>query len=314
MIVAFATAIVLAACGPSPTNSPTAVPAGSLQLLTPGTSSLASVPPEGSPGASPGSTVTPAPAARPIQPGIAAQVLTPLNVREFPSTSARKMGALSEGDIVYLYGYGGIKANGFVWFEAGRIKGVHGQLPALPAWPIAGDSWTDLSGWIAIGTSSAPWIAALEPRCSDAAATDLATLSAMLPGEELACLGSTPLVLRGTFGCGGCGGAYPGTFTPEWLAEPLSGLFSVNFSKQVGPLQLYFAPGTTRPKDGSILRVQGHLDDSRASKCKVAIPTNDSFLATPVPVRAADAQAWCREHIVVDAYEVLGADPSYPPS
>ena len=268
------------------------------------------------PGASTGPTVAPsAPTvALPIQPGIAATVLVAINVREFPTTSAAKMGSLATGDVVYLSGYGGIKADGYTWFEMGRIKGLHGSLPPLPNWPIAGGSWSDLNGWIAIGTTSSPWIAALEPRCSAAAATDLATLSAMLPGEELACLGKAPLVLQGTFGCGGCGGAFPGTFSPQWLATPLSGIFSADFATQVGPLQLYFPPGATRPKDGSILRVHGHLDDSRSSTCKVAIPTSDSLLAAPVPVRAADAQAWCREHIVVDSYDVLGVDPSYPPS
>jgi hypothetical protein len=315
LAVAAVVAVVVAACGPQATPSPSGgLPSGSnlpSGLESPGAGSPE---PSASPGTSAAASSSPAPAARPIQPGIAATVLVPLNVRETPTTTAKKMGSLAKGDVVYLLGYGGIKAGGYTWFEAGRIKGLHGGLPALPAWPLQASDWTDLTGWIAIGSASSPYIAALAPRCGDGAATDLALLSAMLPGEELACLGSAPLTLQGTFGCGGCGGAYPGTFTPAWLAEPLSGPFSADFSSQVGPLQLYFPPGLTRPTEGSILRVHGHLDDSRAAKCKVAIPTSDSFLAAPVAVRAADAQAWCREHVVVDSYEVLGADPSYPPS
>ncbi|HYL40735.1 MAG TPA: hypothetical protein VET90_05440, partial [Candidatus Binatus sp.] len=131
---------------------------------------------------------------------------------------------------------------------------------------------------------------------------------------ELACLGKTPLVIQGTLGCGGCGGAFPGTFSPQWLATPLSGIFSANYAAQVGPLQLYFPPGLTRPKDGSILRVHGHLDDARSATCKVAVATSDSLTAKPVAVRVADPQAWCREHLVVDSFEVLGVDPSYPPA
>lgn len=315
LVVLVVTAFVVVACGPQATPGPsglgptdTGLPSG---LESP---AGASAEPSGAASAAPSvkPSATPAPAARPIMPGIAATVLVGLNVRQYPSTHAAKIGSLAKGDVVYLLGFGGVKADGYVWFEAGRIVGVHGALPALPAWPISG-SWTDETGWIAIGNGTTPWIAALEPRCSDAAATDLATLSAMLPGEQLACLGKTKLVLQGTFGCGGCGGAFPGTFTPTWLAEPLSGMFSANFAKQVGPLQLYFPPDVTRPKEGSILRVTGHLADSRSSSCKVAIPTTEDPLAKPVPVRSADAQAWCREHLVVDSYEVLGTDPSYPP-
>ncbi len=315
VVVVLVLALGLAACGPQATPAPSgessAAPAASgVGSAVPGTVG---------PSASAGQSLPPSPAAsqaaaRPIEPGIAATVLVSLNVRQYPTTSAKRVGTLAKGDIVYLLGYGGVQAGGNTWFEAGRIKGLHGQLPALPTWPIAGGSWTDLSGWIAIGTAGSPYIAALPPRCGADAATNLTTLSAMLPGEQLACLGKQPLVLQGTFGCGGCGGSFPGTFTPEWLATPLSGMFSANYSRQVGPLQLYFPPGMTRPKEGLILRVHGHLDDSRASTCKVAVPTSDALLAAPVPVRAADAQAWCEEHIVVDSYDVIGPDPSYPPA
>lgn len=246
-----------------------------------------------------------------LQPNIAARVtVSGLNVRDAPTTAGRKVGGLAKGDLVILLGYGGIKANGYTWYQAGRLKGVHGALPALPADPLKGN-WTDLTGWIAVAQGATPWVATLPARCP-ASTPDLATLSAMLLGEQLACFSATPLVLEGTWGCGGCGGAYPGVFAPDWLAEPLSGFLSVNWSARVGPLQLYFPPEVTRPVEGKILRVRAHLNDPRSSTCTVSTVTSDSLTATPTPISATDAGTYCRQHVVVDSYEVLGVDPSFP--
>jgi hypothetical protein len=308
-------ALIVVACGPVATPGPS----GAEPSMTPAISAspATSPPPSSSPGASSTATLAPSPSAAPalaIQANIAARVtVAELNVRQWPATSATKLGVLKKGDVVALLGYGGIKAGGYVWFQAGRIKGLHGPLPALPADPLTGD-WNDLIGWIAVGTGSTSYVAPLAPRCSNAAATDLATLQAMLPGEQLACLGDTPLTLVGTWGCGGCGGDFFGTFKPEWLATPLSGFLSVNWSARLGPLQLYFPPAVSRPLEGTILRVHGHLDDARASTCAVAVPTSDDFTAPLVPIRAKDAVLWCRQHVVVDSYEVLGTDPSFPPA
>jgi hypothetical protein len=309
-------AILVAACDPSasPAASAGAGPSGSPTAASGEPSAEGS--PAGSAVPSPTAEATPAPPSplAGLRPHIAARVtVAALNVRESPATSAKRSGTLSKGDIVVLTGYGGIKAGGYVWFEAGRLAGVRGALPALPAWPLEGGDWSDLTGWIAVGNDSEAYVKPLAPRCSDAAATDLATLSAMLLGEQLACLDDTPLVLQGTWGCGGCGGAFAGTFTPAWLAEPLSGVFSVNWSERVGPTQLYFPRGVDRPTEGTILRVHGHLSDRRASKCEVAIPTSEGFDAPLVAIRARDAVAWCQEHIVVDSYEVIGTDPSFTP-
>ena len=310
-----AVALVLAGCNAAVTPGPTAglgtVAPSSSDAASP--SPLESAAPSGSPlapsaGPTAGPTIPPLAA---IQVNMAVRVtVTSLNVREHPSTTAKKMGSLAKGDVVVLLGYGGIRAGGYTWFEAARIKGLHGPLPPLPAYPLQGGAWSDLTGWIAIGTGGTAYVAPLPARCG---ATDLATISAMLGSEQLACLGSTPLELQGTFGCGGCGGAFPGTFTPDWLATPLSGFFSANLADGVGPLQLYFPPSVSRPTEGSILRVRGHFADARSSTCVVKIPTTDAFDAPPVALRAGDAATWCRQHLVVDSYDVLGVDPSFPP-
>jgi hypothetical protein len=318
LAVVAAFAVILAACNAAVTPGPSA----DLGNTTPGPSQAASAQPGDSATPS-GSPVAPtiAPTTGPTIPPLAAiQVnmavrvtVASLNVREHPATTAKKMGSLAKGDVVVLLGYGGIRAGGYVWFEAARIKGLHGPLPPLPTYPLQGGSWSDLTGWIAIGTSGTGGTAYVTPLPARCGAADTATISAQLASEQLACLGSTPLELQGTFGCGGCGGAFPGTFTPDWLATPLSGFFSANLANGVGPLQLYFPPSVTRPAEGSILRVRGHFGDSRSSTCAVAIPTSDSFDAPPVPLRAGDSAIWCRQHLVVDSYDVLGVDPSFPP-
>jgi len=306
LVAAAVVALLVAAC--QPTTSPSPSSASGPASVAPGQSTHGSAVASAAP-STPASSVAPILA---LQPNIAVRVtVTTLNVRSSPSTSAKKVGAMAKGDVAVLLGYGGIRANGYTWFEAARVKGLHGPLPPLPTYPLQGGDWTDLTGWIATGTGSTPWVAPLPARCS--ATVDLLTLSAMLPGEQLACLGPTPLVLEGTFGCGGCGGTFSGIFTPTWLATPLAELFSVDPSVRVGPLQLYFPPGVTQPTEGQILRVHGHLDDQRSSTCVVAIPTTEGFDAKPVPVRPGDAATWCRQHVVVDSYEVLGVNPSFPP-
>lgn len=303
--------LLVAACDGQSSPTPAATGPGASAIGSP---SAESAPPSGSGSASPTATGSPIASATPVlalQPNIAVRItVTSLNVRDAPSTSAKKLGLLAKGDVAVLLGYGGIKANGYTWYEAGRLKGVHGPLPPLPADPLKGN-WTDLTGWIAVAQGSTPWVVPLPARCP-ATTPDLATLSVMLLGEQLACFSATPLVLEGTWGCGGCGGSFPGEFKPEWLATPLSGFLSVNWSARVGPLQLYFPPEVPRPTEGTILRVHAHLNEARSSTCTVTTVTSDDFTATPVPISATDAGTYCRQHVVVDSVEVLGVDPSFP--
>ena len=153
-----------------------------------------------------------------------------------------------------------------------------------------------------------PFLAILQPRCP--VTVDLASVQGMLPAERLACFGE-PIVLEGTFGCGGCGGAVAGTFKPDWIASPLSfGFLSVNASQRLGPLALRFPPkGPSQPAAGTIIRVTVHVDDSRATKCTMS---ELSESGSPLPVDARTAVFECREQLVVESYERLGADPSFP--
>jgi hypothetical protein len=311
--IAVGLVLLAAACGQATTSPPSGAP-GVTETAAGGSPGASSPTGSGAPSSgttAPASSSGPTAAIKAIQANIAVRVLvTTLNVRTSPTTSAHKAGAMARGDVAVLLGYGGIKADGYTWFQAGRVKGLHGALPPLPAYPLEGGDWTDLVGWIAIGSGATPWIAALPARCS--ATVDLATLSAMLPGEQAACLGTTELLIQGTFGCGECGGVSAGVFTPDWLATPFSGLFSVQPSVKVGPLQLYFPPGVIKPTEGHILRVQGHLNDSRSTTCVVAIPTTEGFDAKPVALRAGDAASYCRQHVVVDTYVDMGPDASFP--
>ena len=304
-----AVVMVVVACGPTASSGPTGAASG------PAASGPPSAEASGSPGPSAAVTPHPSVAAAPIlaiQPNIAVRVtVATLNVRSAPSTTATKAGSLAKGDVVALLGYGAVHAGGYTWFQAARIKGLHGPLPALPTYPLEGGSWTDLTGWIAVSKGSTPYVASLPARCP-AGTPDLATLSAMLLGEQLACFGTTSLTFDGTIGCGGCGGAYPGIFEPAWLAAPLAELISVRPEARIGPLQLFFPPDVSHPTAGTILRVHAHLGDPRSSTCSIAPVIGDAIDAPPVPLSAADAATYCRQHLVVDSVEVLGVDPSFP--
>ena len=90
--------------------------------------------------------------------------------------------------------------------------------------------------------------------------------------ERLACYGDRSITLEGVLGCGGCGGAVPGIFEPEWLASPMNyDLLSVDPSEHLGPFMTYWSPdGPERPDAGSIVRITGHFDDPAAEGCRVA--------------------------------------------
>jgi hypothetical protein len=245
-----------------------------------------------------------------LQPNIAVRVgVATLDVRERPSPGANKIGAMVRDDVAVLEGYGPIRAGGFTWYEAARVEGLRGELPALPADPLDG-SWNQLAGWIAVGDDAGSFVSSLRPRCPTA--VDLVTLSAMLEGERLACLGGKTITLEGTYGCVDCGGAIPGEFLPVWLATPLApGFLSARSERRLGPLALYFPPNTARPVNGSIIRVKGHVDDPLAATCSVSVASG-SDPETLVPLDHEDAVMYCRQRLVAESYDVLGTDPAVP--
>ena len=315
-LIAGTMALALAACtspsasvAPSGPASPGSSVAGS--PLTSG-----SVPPSMAPSAEPSTSPAPPSAFQVLPPGSAIQVrVAELNLRRNPTTSARRVEILERGDLLVvspsdfvIAGYGPISADGYTWYPVIKIDVFDGdgELDPLPTHPIPIGAEL-VSGWIATDDGEDRFVRQLEPRCPTT--VDLVNVSGMLPAERLACFGA-PIVLEGTFGCGGCGGAIAGDFEPAWLASPMNFDFlSVDVSDGFGPLGLRFRPsGPARPEAGSIIRVTVHVDDARSTRCSIREAGEGDAL---IPVDAATAVLFCREQLVVDSYEVLGTDPEF---
>jgi len=268
------------------------------------------------PSVEPSASLGPPPAFQVLPPGSAIEVrVAELNLRRQPTTSAHRLKLLRRGDLLVVSpsdfvaaGWGPIQANGYSWYPVIEVDVVDGdgELDPLPTHPILlGAELT--AGWIAADDGTDTYVRQVAPRCPTT--VDLLNVSGMLPAERLACFGE-PIVLEGTFGCGGCGGAHPGEFKPAWLADSLSFDFlSLDVSDGTGPLTLRFAPdGPPRPAAGSIIRVTAHVDDPRATRCRMSELGDGIEL---VPVNEATGVLFCREQLVVDSYEVLGTDPDF---
>ena len=319
-LIAVSLAVVIAGCSNTPaSSSPTAGPSQATAASPSAGSSLAPTL-EPSPSAPPTLAPSPTPAIGTLDvfpPGAAVQVaVKELNLRARPSTSAKRVKILDRGDVVVVspldnvsFGYGPVKKNGFTWYPVIVTPYKDGALPALPTEPVALSGAEPAWGWVAGDDGTRTYLNLVQARCPTT--VDLASVQGMLPAERLACFGE-PLVLEGTYGCGGCGGAVAGTFKPDWIASPLSfGFLSVNASERLGPLALRFPPkGPAEPPAGTIIRVTVHVDDSRATKCTMS-ELSDS--GAPLPVDARTAVFVCREQLVVDSFDVLGTDPSFPP-
>jgi len=313
-------AIALAACsapsaslGPSASESP-----GSSQVASDAPLSSASAPPpSGAPlSPAPSTTAPPLGGFTVLPPGAAVEVRVPeLNLRRQPATSARRVKLLHRGDLLVIspsgglgVGYGPVQANGYSWYPVIQVDLVDGDgvLDPLPTDPIPYGAELEW-GWVATDDGTDAFVRQVPPRCPTT--VDLANVSGMLPAERLACF-PAPIVLEGTFGCGGCGGAVAGEFEPAWLASPLNFNFlSVDVSTQFGPLAVRFRPGGPEPPEpGTIIRATVHVDDDRSSRCRMREMSEDDVL---VPVPAETAVTICREELVVDSYEVLGTDPDF---
>ena len=242
-----------------------------------------------------------------LPPGAAARVAVEvLRVRESPATDARLLDQLAAGQLVLIGPAatpdGPISGGGFAWYPVQRL----GDLTELP--PLPGELPTDgVIGWAAAGDAEIAYLELVPERCP-ARPASLATVSAMLPWERLACFGSESLTLDGVMGCPGCGGAAAGTFEPGWLASPMSGVpVSVDPAVRIGPLTALLTPdGPALPANGSIVHLTAHFDDPAASGCVVA-PGDP-----PAPIDSRTAALYCRERLVVDTIEVTGTDPDFP--
>ena len=315
-VVALAAGFLLAQLlNDGPPGTASASPSASVDAASdpsaPGASAQASAgaPASGAPGASGGpAPVVQAPEGL-IPPGSIARVVTDgLRLRAEPSTSASTLATLANGDLLAVgYSYmhpdwGPVDADGFGWYPV-RPLGSR-ELPPVPSEPFApGDNL----GWVAAGSEGQAFLELMPPRCTEGD-PDLVTLQTLMPWEQLACYGNRSFAIEGTYGCGGCGGLFPGTFEPEWLASPMNfDLLSVDANQRMGPMTLNFPPdGPERPEAGTIVRVTGHFDDPAAAECTVA-PGDP-----PVARDQRTAQLYCRARFVVESIEVLGTDEDFP--
>lgn len=279
--------------GPSPSGTP----------VSPAASPIATTPPPSAPAVD----LYYPPEAR-FAPQFGMRVMVSgLNVRARPSTAGTKI-ATAPKNSVFLVSDWGIKADGYTWYLGYQaLLEKDGSVPPLPTPFVAGID--PLTGWLAAGTASSPFLEPVAPRCPTQ--VDLRNVEAMLDSELANCFNTQPIVLTGTYGCGGCGGAAPGMFTPAWLAGPLDFSFlSVNPATQVGPFAAHFPPGgPAAPPNGAIIRVTGHFHDSRAPGCVIAPQAVDG---TDKPIASSVATAYCGSRFVVTSFVVLGADPSFP--
>jgi hypothetical protein len=229
-----------------------------------------------------------------------------VRLREEPGLAGKTLSTIDNGEAVMITGAPApVTVDGIGWYAVRYAPGYRGW-PQFPP-----ESAGAASGWVASGSGDQRFLATPPPRCP-VGSPDLAALSSITPWERLVCYGNQTLTIEGTYGCGGCGGLFPGTFTPPWLASPLEfGLVSVDAEKQLGPITIHINPasGLHEPPAASILRVTGRFDDVASSTCIYAPAKPDG---EEVPIDPAAAAVYCRERFVVDAYVILGTDPDFP--
>jgi hypothetical protein len=191
---------------------------------------------------------------------------------------------------------GPLIVEGIEWYAVGPGDGQASRMPGI-------------QGWAAGGAGSGSFLATIAPRCGEMARVQLTSF------ERLACFGRDPVTFEGTYGCGECGGFDPGAFEPAWLASPFpTGLAVVNpkAGQGIGRTLLRIPPGAgyELPEPGAIVRVIGHYDDPEAATCRITFGGEDDTRPAPDP-RAV--LYYCREQLVMDRYETIAVDSSYPP-
>jgi hypothetical protein len=248
----------------------------------------------------------------PLLPGAAIKVtVAELNVRAGPCTASEKFAPLKKGKLMILSSqpFGPVKADGYAWYQVLYPPNVpNEQLPALPERWFPDGTDTEFV-WIAVTDGSTSFVKPVAMRCPTT--VDLENVQAMLPPEWLACF-DAPIVLQGTFGCGGCGGESDLISEPRWLAGPFEfDRLRIRWGDefQYVSIPIHFKPeGPARPSEGSIVRVTVHVDDPAAQTCRFEWPSDNSAFVVPKEY----AISWCRERFVVDTVEVTGSDPNYP--
>jgi hypothetical protein len=301
-------AVVLAGCATPGGASPSAVTAlASGAVETPG----ATVAPTGPilPSTEPsGPSWTP----RPLEPlllnSVVSVLVDRLNVREKPTVDSKSLGVVVRGDFLLVNVYGPFSHDGYTWYPAVFLAPA-GEPPVVGVDLSQSDG---VRGWIAVAKGTVNYVQQLRPRCPTT--IDTASMQTMLGSERLACFGSNTIELTGTFGCGGCGGARPGSYEPVWLASELiySFLSVYPIGDRTGPFVIYFPPSVEQPALGAVIRVRGHFDDPAARTCEISIPDPlNPEGENLVSLDSAPAHLVCAQRFVVEDLEVLGTDPGF---
>lgn len=257
-----------------------------------------------------GPSWTPRPAERLLLDSLVYVQVDRLNVREMPTVNAKILDVVEQGDFLRIADYGPFSHDGYTWYWTVFLAKA-GEPPVSSTVNVRDSD--GVRGWIAVGQGDASYVKRLKPRCPPV--IDLASIEHMLGSELLACFGGNSIELVGTFGCSGCGGARPGTFEPDWLANPLNFSFLTEYpvTDRLGPFVLHFPPsGPAAPPVASVIRVRGHFDDAAAETCTISVidplkPFGDDL----IEISAAAAHLACAQQFVVESVEVLGTDPGF---
>ncbi len=218
-------------------------------------------------------------------------VVDGLQIRAEPGLNATVLFTAQAGSRFYVYPYGPVVLDGLHWYRLGTMG--------------------DAVLWAAAGSATEQYLE-LAPVACPAADPDLATVIDMSNDwDRLACFGDRPLTFTGTYGCGECGGtsAVPSLYEPSWLAAPAYTPLWVEWGVG-GILELHIAPdsGLVFPPEGSVVRLNGHFNDSESTTCVISL--YDGEQVRPLDPRTADL--YCRERFVVDTFEITGTDPAFP--
>jgi hypothetical protein len=211
------------------------------------------------------------------------EVLDFIAVIDYPGAAAQVPISLGNGTEVLL-SKGPLSGGGLDWYEV-----YFGWVPTDAPY------FTDVTyGWVAAGPTGQPptSIHIDPPHCPDTVSPDV--VGGMSSLARLECLGTHPQQLRGVLD--ECSFANLGK--PEWQFTECRDL--LNLDGTASGLTIFFR----RQRDtaglhvGQVVRVEGHVDDSAASKCR---QPSGGF-----PVEDAAVVLRCRSAFVVSEVEVTG--------
>ena len=217
--------------------------------------------------------------------GVAEIVTTDLIVRSRPGISDASVidpVRMPRGFLAYILD-GPVAADGYDWYKV------------APFPPTISDVVEDHPsfGWLAAaGKDGEPWIAPWNGECPQPN-WDGVMLSPRY--IALSCWGNADITLEGTLGCNTS--SQPGG-DPTWLWTVPCRLIGPDYGELLsGGLGLQFAPDVeAMPRDGTRVRVIGHLDDLAAETCTL-VPSAGGLDEVPHPELV---RLWCRIAFVVE--------------